>query len=487
MKNTSRFACALFASSFLLANAQEEKVYATTGTVQDVSSSVKWLEPQSIWIQPNGDQFIVDSGSHTIHTRTNNAAQSSVIGRNAGLDVYGLPLGGYLDVQVANAMFNGPTDVVVDNNGIVYISDSHNHSIRKVMDGVVYTHAGTGVAGYKNGDKTVAQFNSPAGLTIDAEGNLYVADTLNHVIRKVTPDGQVSTVAGAANEQGGYVDGSTMTARFNEPSDVALDEAGYLYVSDSGNQLIRRVADNNVTTYAGIAINFDADTGYFEGDYQMGTKETARFNFPKGLDYENGYLFVADSLNNQIRAIAPTGEVLTLAGKSEAGDVIGALQDAQFNLPSAVHYFNGALYVTDSGNRKVKAFPLNPKNVTAIQSADDLINSTALQPAGKVPQIWYNNTLLTFSEAVAPFRENDKLYIPVHAFFKQTEATVKQRLFKKDLLVTKNGKVTQLAITAPNFIIKNRQTYVEASYLKEVMNYQVADAADYNAFIIQGK
>lgn len=449
-------------------------------TIQDISGTTKWLEPQNIWVQPNGERYVVDAASHLIHKVTPGGL--TIVGKHSGLDVYGLPLGGYLDVAAADAMFNAPQDVVVSRDGTIYISDANNHSIRKVMDGVVYTHAGTGKAGLKDGSKTEAQFHSPSGLAIDAEDNLYVADTLNHSIRKITPDGQVSTVAGSV--ESGYVDGSIASARFNEPADIAMNEQGQLFVSDSGNQVIRLIAGNTVSTYAGMATNFDAEIGYFEGEYAAGQKEEARFNFPRGLDYAGGYLFIADSFNNQIRAITPEGAVLTLAGQLEPGDMNGATSTALFTTPNAVHYAANTLYVTDTGNRKIKSFALDLAKVQGIVSKEDLITSTPLLPADAVPQIWLNNKQLTFSPTRAPFRSGDKLYVHVYSFFKQAEINMKYRLFKQDLIITQD-EIKQVPITDAHFMKKDSQLYMDAHYLQEILHFMTVDSEEYNAFIIQ--
>lgn len=449
--------------------------------VENISGNVNWLEPQSIWVQPTGDYYAVDAASHLIY-HGKGFAQPSIIGKNSGLDVYGLPLGGYLDIGTKDAMFNAPQDVVVGRDGTIYISDANNHSVRKVIDGVVYTHAGTGKAGFRDGSKTEAQFYAPSGLAIDTHDNLYVADTLNHRIRKITPDGQVTTIAGASDS--GYIDGSTSAARFNEPADIAINEQGQLFVSDSGNQVIRLIAGSTVSTYAGVATNFDAEIGYFEGDYVTGKKEVARFNFPRGLHYAGGYLFIADSYNNQVRAVTPEGNVITLAGQLEAGDVKGAASTALFHTPNAVHYAANTLYVTDTGNRKVKSFALDLANVQGIVSADDLIASTPLLPAGAVPQIWFNQQQLIFSPTLAPFRSEDKLYVHVASFFKQADIPMRYRLLKQDLLITHNG-MKQVPITDEHFIKKNRQLYMDAQHLQDILHYMTADSAEHNAFILQ--
>ncbi|MER2192739.1 MAG: stalk domain-containing protein [Solibacillus sp.] len=483
MKKKHIWRSLLLSSAILFAYPSNQP--AEAASVENISGTVKWQEPQGLWIDPTGNLLVVDTTNHTIHSITEQLTKASVIGQNSGLDAYGLPLGGYIDANANTAMFNNPTDIVVDSKGIIYISDAANHTIRKVVNGAVYTHAGTGEAGYQNGTKTQAQFNYPAGLALDANDHLYVADSLNHVIRKVTPDGFVTTVAGTAVENGGYKNGSAFTAQFNEPSDVEFGADGQLFVSDSGNQVIRQVVDGQVTTYAGVAANLDAESGYYEGGYQNGLKDTARFNFPKGLDYADGYLFVADSLNNRVRAITPNGSVVNLAGQSEAGKTLGDIGQAQFDAPSAVQYSNGTLFVTDTGNKQLKSFPVDLTNVVAVQSDDDVMNSTPLLPASATPQIWLNGKQVAFNEKIAPIKVDGKTYIPVHAFFKEWGATVKQLTYKKSITVVKDQTVLSLTIDEQNILLKDGRSYIEAGYLQTLKPFTIVEVQDYNAVIIQ--
>ena len=205
------------------------------------------------------------------------------------------------------ASFYAPADVVLDAAGNLYISDSGNHLIRKITPlGVVSTFAGNTTGGFENGKGAAASFSSIQGLAIDPSGNIYVADPGNEVIRKVTPDGTVSTFAGTGIA--GSSNGTVTTATFKEPSGVALDAASNVYVADFGNKMIRKITTGGmVSTLAGSgAIGYDNGTG-----------STAPFTSPDRLVVDaSGNVFVSDL--SLVRKITPDGVVVTFAGNVPA-------------------------------------------------------------------------------------------------------------------------------------------------------------------------
>jgi sugar lactone lactonase YvrE len=212
------------------------------------------------------------------------------------------------------ARFNYLCAVAVDNAGNVYVADTDNHTIRKIVasTGAVTTFAGAaGISGSADGVGSDARFNNPSGVAVDGAGNVYVADTMNHTLRQITSLGAVSTLAGSAGIAGS-LDGSCAAARFDGPQGLAVDAGGNLYVADTNNHTIRKIAPSTslVTTVAGLAgIPGAAD----------GLGSQARLNCPSGLSVDlSGNLFVADTENHTIRKIDPTGSVSTLAGL--AGD-----------------------------------------------------------------------------------------------------------------------------------------------------------------------
>ena len=211
---------------------------------------------------------------------------------------------GLVDASGTGAELNLPVDMAVDVAGNLYISDKGNNVIRKVAPGgSVSTFAGDGTAGYKEGAGTVAEFNGPEGIVIDETGNVYVSDSQNNVIRKITPAGLVSTYAG--NGSLGLVDGPAATAEFAEPNGLAIDKARNIYVADFFNNVIRKIAsDGTVTTYAGTGLAGKAD----------GVAASASFHNPSGLTIDgSSNLYVAEATNNAIRQITPGGQVSTFA------------------------------------------------------------------------------------------------------------------------------------------------------------------------------
>lgn len=260
---------------------------------------------------------------------------------------------GSTDATGAAARFNYPLGVAIDATGNIYLADESNHVIRKVTPaGAVSTLAGTaGLSGNADGNGTAARFKSPSGLAVDSSGNLYVADTLNNTIRKITAAGDVTTVAGTAGIAG-TTDGTGAAARFNAPQALAVT-ATYLFIADTGNHTIRRLtlSSNAVTTFAG--------SGGKAGSVD-GTGTAARLNFPCGIvaDSQNR-VWVADSGNNTIRAITSTGAVTTLAGlPGSAGAADGTGTAARFNEPSGIALFStqgvADLYVLDTENHSLR-------------------------------------------------------------------------------------------------------------------------------------
>ncbi len=241
------------------------------------------------------------------------------------------------------ASFYYPRGLAVDAAGTVYVADSTNHRIRKItLGGDVTTLAGSGSAAFADGVGNLASFNAPYAVVVNAAGIVFVADRSNHRIRKITPDGKVSTFVGGAP---GYVDGKGTLAKFSSPSGIALDKNGWFWVADSGNQKIRRVSpDGNVTTLAGSIIGAADGKGVL-----------AQFNAPLGIAADAvGNLYVADSGNHRIRKVATDGTVSTYAGTT-LGWQDGAVAQARFSGPTAVAMGgDGSVFVADSGNQRLR-------------------------------------------------------------------------------------------------------------------------------------
>jgi streptogramin lyase len=234
----------------------------------------------------------------------------------------------------------------MDKTGNLYVTDDGNNNIRKITPaGIVSTLAGGNGFGYLNGTGKAALFNNPYCMVTDPQGNVYVTDWANNVIRKITPAGVATTFAGSTQ---GYQDGPLASAKFNEPSGIAIDTAGNMYVSEEVNQTIRKIDVNGmVTTVAGYPNN----SGYVDG-----AGPAARFFNPLGiaLDAQNN-IYVADHNNHIIRKITPGGLVTTLAGTGALGFKDGLAPVAQFKYPQDVTIgADGNIYVADSGNHCIR-------------------------------------------------------------------------------------------------------------------------------------
>lgn len=214
---------------------------------------------------------------------------------------------GYLDGSAIEARFNRPSSLAVDARGTIYVGEEAGHRIRRITpDGQVSTVAGTGEAGFADGMASQAKFNTPLGLAADMQGNLYVADSKNYRIRRISPDGIVSTVAGEGSE--GYNDGAAEKARFEFVAGVAVDQRGNLFISDLGADSIRELSPNGqVTTLVGGGdrhLRHHLYDELNERGYADGANLQARFASPGDISFDpKGNLWVADLGNNAIRKI----------------------------------------------------------------------------------------------------------------------------------------------------------------------------------------
>jgi len=257
---------------------------------------------------------------------------------------------GWYDGTGSDSRFSTPRGVAVDSNGNVLVADWANRTIRMTTPaGTVTTLAGlAGSYGSADGTGSAARFGGLTGIALDSSGNVYVADSNNHTIRKVTPAGVVSTLAGLAGSSGS-ADGSGNAARFHSPADVAVDNSGNVYVADFGNNTIRVITPTGVvTTLAGMAGTWGSTDG---------TGNSARFYGPQGVAVGiGGNVYVADTLNHTIRMIGPTGVVTTLAGLAGTwGSTDGTGSAALFREPRGMDVdSSGNVYVAGRGNHVVR-------------------------------------------------------------------------------------------------------------------------------------
>lgn len=262
-----------------------------------------------------------------------------------------------------SATLTSPGGLAVDSAGDIFIADTEDNVVREITtNGNIKLVAGDGTEGYSgdNGQATSAELDSPQAVAVNAAGDVFIADTYNNVIREVAPNGTISTFAG--NGTSGYSgDGGQATAaELNMPSGVAVDALGNVYIADSANNVIRRVSITGViTTVAGdyAADQSSGGGGAFSGD--GGPATSAQLNSPEGLALDQaGDLFIADTFNNAIREVTPNGTISTLVDTTAAKGNTDASTAAASTLsgPYAVAVDNstGDVYIADTNNSKIK-------------------------------------------------------------------------------------------------------------------------------------
>jgi sugar lactone lactonase YvrE len=270
-------------------------VFAGGGMADGPGSSARFSFPAGLAIDGSGTIYVAERGNNAVRKITPALLVTTLASASPGA----------ADGTGATARFNYPQGIAFG-GGLIYVADSDNHTIRKITSaGAVSTFAGqAGTSGNADGSATTARFNKPSAVAVDASGNVYVADTYNHVIRKISSSGVVSTLAGSAGVEGGS-DGTGASARFSYPSGIAVDGAGTVYVSDTENYTIRKVTSAGVvTTLAGTA----GESGFVNG-----TGAAARFFNPLGITVDPaGNVYVVDSANYSVRKITPAGAVTTM-------------------------------------------------------------------------------------------------------------------------------------------------------------------------------
>lgn len=327
----------------------------TAGTTEGTALNpflARYSQPRFlVWANYGGSEklFITDTGNSRIRTLTISGASSGLTTSIIGL--------------------SSPRGVVVNSaNTELYIANTSGQTIKKVTlpaTLVAAAHSGSGVAGYVNATGIAALVNNPEGIAIDSGGNFYVTDQSNHVIRKITSAGVTTTLAGAyPTVVAGYVDATGTSARFNTPRGLTVDPSGNIYVTDTGNHVIRKITSAGVvTTIAGSATN---------PGYANGSGVAARFNSPSGIVYVGaaapnigGMLLITDTGNHAIRMLNPNnGMVTTYAGPlpsstggaALAGYVNSTRFNSRFSSPVGitVNPTTGVVYITDTSNYSIK-------------------------------------------------------------------------------------------------------------------------------------
>ncbi|GEP46085.1 choice-of-anchor D domain-containing protein [Brevifollis gellanilyticus] len=340
------------------------------GSTDGTGTVARFNFPEGISVDAADELIIAD----TYNRRVRKATQAAAVSTIAGTGAYGST-----DGPAAMATFGGLYDSAVDSTGAIYLADSQ-HTIRKMdMNGEVSTFAGTaGSPGSADGTGADARFNYIQGLDVGKDDTIYVADTWNRIIRKITSSGEVTTLAGSAG-LAGHVDGTGSAARFNSPSDLAVDDEGVVYVVDSQDQTIRKITPEGVVTTLAGSPNHLGNTD--------GTGAAARFQYPAGIALDPyGNLIVCDSGNHTLRRVTPAGVVTTIGGMpGQAGATDGPDAAARFSQPFKVATDStGAIYFVDkSNNRVVKGVP-HPEIAVEEPVGTSLVDGTAVGDFGAV-------------------------------------------------------------------------------------------------------
>ncbi|MEY2573735.1 MAG: hypothetical protein QOJ87_1948 [Verrucomicrobiota bacterium] len=325
-------------------------------TCTTVAPGATFNLPTAVAIDLAGNIYVADTGNQTIRKITPLGVVSILAGSTGVI--------GSADGTGGAALFYNPYGIAADAAGNLYVADTFNSTVRRVTPGgVVTTLAGlAGTTGSADGTSANARFNQPQGIAVDGAGNVYVADSVNQTIRQITPSGVVTTLAGLAGTSGN-TDGVGSAARFLVPQSLAIDGANDLYVADSGNNTIRKVTlSGTVTTVAGVAgTNGSAD----------GSGSAALFVYPQGLAVDSlGNVFVADSGNDLVRKITPAAVATTIAGMpGTVGNSDGTGSAARFSTPQGVAVNNtGKVYVADSNNNLIRVCEVTTANASPTPS-----------------------------------------------------------------------------------------------------------------------
>ena len=311
------------------------------GYVDGDISIATFDRPTGMAMDAAGNIYVTEYGNHTVRKITPQGIVSTLAGG----------FNGYQDGTGTNARLFRPSDIIMGNDGFLYVADTWNNRIRKIsLNGVVTTLAGS-TGGYAEGTGSNAKFDKPTGLTMDSSGNIYVTDLENHRIRKITPNGLVSTLAGGTS---GFNDGTGTAAQFRDATGIVINSNNELFVTDYFGRTVRKITLNGeVTTFAGRA----GISGSFDRERTAST-----FGTPYGIAIDfQGDILVSDWTHNNIRKISSSlDEVTTLAGMSntssgESGDKDGIATEARFNNPAGIFVApDGKVYIADYDNHRIR-------------------------------------------------------------------------------------------------------------------------------------
>lgn len=467
------------------------------------AGAASFRHPMSVAILPDGSIAVADTYNHRIRLiRDGRVSVYSGPGVSVLLDDANLPAGAFADGAKNVSFYHHPTGIDADAAGNLYVADRGNHAIRKIArDGSSTTLAGSGVLGDADGRGRDASFYAPSDVAVAPDGTVYVADTLNHLIRKIDPQGNVTTLNAASQrvvevfdgvleEAGDFLDGDLSEARFNEPSGLALDAQGNLYVSDTGNQRIRYIdlAAGRVTTVAGGG-RYANQALYVEGFYVNGPAAAARFYSPRGIAVdETGGVLIADSLNHSIRYLKD-GQVSTIVGSEdgEYGVANGVEKTARLDTPADVAVAaDGSLIIADMYNgkiRKVEYYAL-PSGVAADGEIKVVYGQERI--AFEAPPVIRDNRTFVPVRAIAEALAYDVSFEGSAIRLERGDASVTLTVGQRTVERTADGGTSRRTIdTAP--FVEGERTYVPIRFFAEEIGIDVEWDGDTASVIMRDR
>ncbi|MCL2618892.1 MAG: hypothetical protein FWD98_07565 [Defluviitaleaceae bacterium] len=364
--------------------------------------------------------------------------------------------GAFVDGFRENAMFMKPAGVSVAPNGHILVSDSGNNAVRRITEEFVITIAGDGTAGFADGFEGRAVFNSPRAAVMDAGGYIYVADTLNHVIRRISPEGEVVLFAGSPGESG-FADGSLTQARFFEPSGMYLS-GGVLYIADSANHSIRRIEAGQVGTVAGRPGSPIRLSEYFEGGHVDGPNDEALFDFPRDVALlPDGGILVADSLNHAVRLVTG-GATRTIVGSGAAGSVKYSAENMMLARPEGVATDGEYMFISDTLNNRVITVPLTERVINGRPSREQMLADTGLTVNSRFAfrgdiRVFLDDNRVNMGR-VQPWIRGESIFVPIRPFLEALGARMELDERAGELTVFVDDTATRMQQGRDYFIMR---------------------------------
>lgn len=409
--------------------------------------------------------IIADTQNHRICSLNLKTLKiSTIAGFSKGVDRFGFPGGGYVDGVVKKAMFNRPKGVAVAESGAIIVADTGNHAVRQIYNGKVTTIAGGKTAGCQDEKGIKAGFQGPSGITLNDNGIIYVSDTLNNVIRRIDTYGNVTTYAGKKDDN----------SILNEPVGIAIDKKGNLYVADSGNHQIKKITGKDkIEIVAGIHFSKDLESGYWSGGYIDGNAKASYFNFPKGISVkEDGTVYVTDTYNHVLREIK-NDTVSTVVGGGVAGNKTDDKHITYFDGPAGVTYVKGTLFIADQWNNRIIIIPDKDKYLNPIKIGEDVETHAFI-----------DNKKIEFLD-VMPLYIAGELRIPIRAVGETWGAEVLWNQEEKSVTLLKGDKKVELFLDKGEFTIYKGRSMVSSEILENKLGLKVVQVEGQNIISIE--